>query len=46
MFLDVFHTWLNQDYFQWLHKDGQHVNSRGHDIIFNQLKDMLRILYP
>jgi lysophospholipase L1-like esterase len=44
-FLDVFHTWLDQNYFQWLHEDGQHANSRGHDIIFNQLKDMLGILY-
>jgi lysophospholipase L1-like esterase len=44
-FLDLFHAWLDQDYFQWLHEDGQHANSQGHDILFNRLKEFLEVLY-
>lgn len=44
-FLDLFHTWLDNDYFQWLHEDGQHANSKGHDLIFNSLKDFLKSRY-
>jgi lysophospholipase L1-like esterase len=40
-FLDLFHTWLQEDYLQWLHEDGQHANSEGHDIIFKSLRDFL-----
>jgi lysophospholipase L1-like esterase len=44
-FLDLFHAWLDRDYFQWLHEDGQHANSMGHDMIFHELKNHLESLY-
>lgn len=44
-FLDLFSDWLDKDYFQWLHEDGQHANSEGHDIIFQQLKKFLKDSY-
>lgn len=44
-FLDLFHPWLDKDYLRWLHEDGQHANSKGHDLIFHSLKDFLESLY-
>jgi len=44
-YFDLFQNWLNQDYFQWLHTDGQHANTEGHELIFRQLKDFLKSLY-
>lgn len=43
--LDLFTSWLPQDYFKWLHEDGQHANSMGHDVIFGQLKEFLVTIF-
>lgn len=44
-YLDIFNWWIKEDYFQWLHKDGQHANAIGHQMIFEKLKDLFLSLY-
>jgi len=44
-YLDIFNWWIQENYFQWLHEDGQHANAVGHQLIFEKLKDLFLSVY-
>lgn len=45
-YMDTMSEWLKRDYTQWLFEDGLHANVIGHQMIFEQLQDLLLKLYP
>lgn len=44
-YLDIFNQWMKKDYYDLLFEDGLHANSKGHEMIFQQLKKFLKGLY-
>lgn len=43
-YVDIFNKWLKEDYKKYLH-DGLHANSRGHKVIFKEIKRKLTEIY-
>lgn len=45
-YVDVFGSWIEEDYKKYLYEDGLHAASAGHQKIFEMLKEKLMELYP
>jgi lysophospholipase L1-like esterase len=44
-YIDIFNKWISMDYAPYLHSDGLHANSAGHQFIFEQLRTKIISLY-
>jgi lysophospholipase L1-like esterase len=40
-YIDVFNQWMKEDYTKYLHSDGLHANSMGHEKIFEMVKEKI-----
>ncbi len=44
-YVDIFSDWTKSDYSKYIYDDGLHANSKGHQYIFEKLKDKLLSMY-
>jgi len=45
-YVDIFDAWIAGDYLPYLHTDGLHANSTGHERIFRAIQQKLLSVYP
>ena len=44
-YMDLYNEWLGKNYEQFLSLDGVHINTKGHEMIFEKLKEFLEKMY-